>query len=336
MIRVGIVGALGYGGREFMRLIMAHPEAELVAAVVREGGKKLAEALPAFGKMSDLTLESFDAKSLAERCDVVFLAVPGTRSMELGAALFDAGVRVMDLGSDFRIKDPVAYKQYYKADYSRAELAKEAVYGHVPWYRDAITTARVVAVPGCFPISILTPLRPLIDAAAPEVPVVINSISGVSGAGKGLSDVFHYPAMNENMKAYKLAVHQHIPEIEQELGGLHTVQFTPHVAPLTRGILSTIVLRPSKEIDPAALLACYDDEPFVRVMPEGQIPDINQVRGSNFCDIGFVRDGRTGNIIVVSCIDNLCGGTAGMGIQCMNVAFGINERAGLMLPGMAP
>lgn len=336
MIRVGMVGALGYGGREFMRLLMGHPEAELVAAVEVEGGKKLAEVLPAFGKMTDITLETFDAKSLAERCDVVFIAVPGTLSMKLGAELRDAGARVMDLGSDFRIKDAALYQQYYKHELTRPELAQEAVYGHVPWYREPLKNAQLVAVPGCFPISILTPLRALIDAAAPEVPVVINSVTGVSGGGRALAEVFHFPTMNENIKAYKLAVHQHIPEIEQELGGKHIVQFTPHVAPLTRGILSTIVLRPSKEIDPAALLARYDDEPFVRVLPEGQIPDINHVRGSNFCDIGFVRDDRTGNIIVVSCIDNLCGGTAGMGIQCMNVAFGINERAGLMLPGMAP
>ena len=336
MIRVGIVGALGYGGREFMRLIVGHPEATLTAAVTREGGRKVAEVLPAFGKFIDLTLESFDAKSLAERCDVVFLAVPGTQSMALGAELYDSGVCVMDLGSDFRIKDPVAYTQYYKQEYTRPELARDAVYGHVPWYREQLKSARLVAVPGCFPISILTPLRALIDAAAPGVPVVVNSVSGVSGAGKGLSDVFHFPAMNENVKAYKLGIHQHIPEIEQELGGNWMVQFTPHVAPVTRGILSTIVLRPSRDIDPASLLARYDNEPFVRVLPEGQIPDLNHVRGSNFCDMGFKRDERTGNIVLVSVIDNLCGGTAGMGIQCMNVAFGIDERAGLMLPGMAP
>ena len=336
MIRVGVVGALGYGGRELMRLLMAHPEAELAAAVYREGGTRLDEVLPAFRKMTDVVLEAFDAESLARRCDVVFLAVPGTESMAMGGPLHDAGVKIIDLGSDFRIKDPEAYRKYYGAEYSRPELARQAVYGHVPWHREALRTAKIIAAPGCFPITVITALKPLLDAAQPETPVVVNSVSGVSGAGRKANDVFHFPNMNENVRAYKLAVHQHIPEIEQELDFKAQVQFTPHVAPVTRGILSTIVLRPSRDIDLAALYACYDNEPFVRVLGEGKIPDLNHVRGSNFCDLGWVRDERTGNLVIVSVIDNLVGGTAGMGMQCMNVAFGLDERAGLRLPGMAP
>jgi N-acetyl-gamma-glutamyl-phosphate reductase len=331
-----MVGAIGYGGREFMRLIMAHPEAELVAAVELEGGKRLDEVLPAFRKLTDVVLETFDPDALAKKCDVVFIAVPGNQSMELGARLRAAGARVMDLGSDFRIKDPALYAQYYKSEMKYPELAQGAVYGLAPWYREQIRTAQLVAVPGCFPISIITPLRPVIDAAQPEVPAVINSVTGVSGGGRAPNEVFHFPNMNENIKAYKLAVHQHIPEVEQELGSRWQVQFTPHVAPLTRGILSTIVLRPSREIDLAELYRCYDDEPFVRVLGEGNIPDINHVRGSNFCDLGWVRDGRTGNVVIVSVIDNLVGGTAGMGVQCMNIAFGLDERTGLRIPGMAP
>ncbi len=336
MIKVGMVGAIGYGGRELMRLLMAHPEAELVAAVEVEGGKRLDEVLPQFQKLTDVTLETFDAASLAKRCDVVFIAVPGTVSMKLGAALREAGACVMDLGSDFRIKDPAAYAKYYGAEYTKPELALEAVYGHVPWHREELRSADLVAVPGCFPISVITPLRPLVQAVLPAVPVVVNSVTGVSGGGRALNEVFHFPTMNENIKAYKLAVHQHIPEIEQEIGGGTLVQFTPHVAPLTRGILSTIAFRPSASIDPAQVFSCYDEEPFVRVLPEGQLPDINQVRGSNFCNLGWKMDERTGNLMVVSCIDNLVGGTAGMGIQCMNVRFGLEERAGLKLPGMAP
>jgi len=336
MIRAGMVGAIGYGGREFMRLLSVHPSAKLTAAVEVESGKRLDEVLPAFRKVLDLTLEPFDPEALAKKCDVVFIAVPGTKSMALGAQLHAAGVRVMDLGSDFRVKDPAAYRQYYKTEYSHPELAVKAVYGHVPFYRDQIRDAAIVAVPGCFPISVITPLRPLVEAAAPETPVVVNAVTGVSGAGRALNEVFHFPAMNENLRAYRLGTHQHIPEIEQELGGRVMVQFTPHVAPLTRGILSTIVLRPSKSIDVAALYRLYDDEPFVRVLPEGQIPDINHVRGSNFCDIGWVRDERTGNLLIVSVIDNLVGGTAGMGVQCMNVAFGLDERTGINFPGMAP
>lgn len=336
MIRVGMVGAIGFGGREFMRLLIAHPEAELVAAVELEGGRRLDEVLPGFRKLSDLVIEPFDAASLAKRCDVVFIAVPGTKSMELGAKLRAAGARVMDLGSDFRLKDPAAYLKYYRAEYTHPELVKESVYGLVPWYREQLRHANLVAVPGCFPISAILPLRPLIEAAAPQVPVVIDAITGVSGGGRALNEVFHFPNMNENVRAYRLANHQHTPEIEQELGHKVLVQFTPHVAPLTRGILTTITLRPSKPIDPAELYRCYDHEPFVRVLAPGQIPDINHVRSSNFCDIGWVMDERTGNLLIVSAIDNLVGGTAGMGVQCMNVAFGLDERMGLKLPGMAP
>lgn len=336
MIKVGLVGAIGFAGREFLRLLMAHPEAELVAAVEVEGGKRLDEVLPAFRKMTDVVLETFDAESLAKRCDVVFMGLPGTVSMDIGAALRKAGARVMDLGSDFRIKDLNAFTQYYKVTHKCPELVQESVYGLVPWYRDAIRDAQLVAVPGCFPISVITPLRPIVEAAAPEVPIVVNSVTGVSGGGRNPNEVFHFPNMNENLKAYKLAVHQHTPEIEQEIGGKYLVQFTPAVAPLTRGIMSCITLRPSREIDLETLYRCYDREPFVRVLPEGTIPDINHVRASNFCDIGWVRDERTGNILIVSCIDNLVGGTAGMGIQCMNVAFGLDERTGLNYPGMAP
>ena len=166
--------------------------------------------------------------------------------------------------------------------------------------------------------------------------MVINAITGVSGAGRALHEVFHFPNMNENIKAYKIAVHQHIPEIEQEIGGETLIQFTPHVAPLTRGIISTIVVRPSAPLDLDAIYECYADEPFVRVLGEDIFPDVNQVRGSNFCDFGWKMDERTGNLVIVSAIDNLIGGTAGMGIQCMNVAFGLDERCGLRLPGMAP
>lgn len=336
MIRVAMVGAIGFGGREFMRLVSAHPEAEVVAAVELEGGKRLDEVLPAFRKTTGLVLETLDPESLAKRCDVAFLAVPGKASMALGKQLRDAGIRVMDLGSDFRLKDPAAFKAYYHADHTCPELLDEAVYGHVPWYRDQIRDAQLVAVPGCFPISIITALKPVIEAAAPEVPVIVNSVTGVSGGGRALNEVFHFPNMNENLKAYKIGVHQHIPEIEQELGFTAPVQFVPHVAPLTRGILSTSVLRPSRGIDVAELFKCYEEEPFVRVLPEGQVPDINNVRASNFCDIGWVRDERTGNIVIVSAIDNLVGGTAGMGVQCMNVGFGLDERTGLNFPGMAP
>ncbi len=366
MIRAGIVGATGYGGRELLRLLGAHAGVKLTAlASTSVSGETLDEALPAFRKMHTLRFETFDAQALAEKCDVVFVGVPGKLSMEPVAALRAAGVRVIDIGPDFRLKDTAVYAKYYKADHTAAHLLPEAVYGHVPWYREALKGANLVAVPGCYPISILTPVRPLLDVPeegqrakgegqrkleaheaggtpavraplVPCLPIVVDSISGISGAGKGTSEVFHFPEMNENLKAYKIGNHQHIPEIEQELGFRAVVQFTPHVAPITRGILTTITLRPERPFDPAPYFARYEAEPFVRVLGPGVLPDVKHVRGSNFCDFGWVMDGRTGNLIIVSAIDNLMGGTAGMALQCMNLMFGLDETDGLRYGGMAP
>jgi N-acetyl-gamma-glutamyl-phosphate reductase len=319
-------------------LLTAHAGVELTAlASTSVSGETLDEALPAFRKLHTLEFETFDAHALAKKCDVVFVGVPGKLSMAPVAALRAAGVRVIDIGPDFRLKDTAAYAKYYKADHSAADLLPEAVYGHVPWYREQLRGANLVAVPGCYPISILTPVRPLLEAPLlPGLPIVADSVSGISGAGKGTSEAFHFPEMNENLKAYKIGNHQHIPEIEQELGFRAVVQFTPHVAPITRGILTTITLRPERSFDPAPYFARYAAEPFVRVLGEGLLPDVKHVRGSNFCDFGWVMDGRTGNLIIVSAIDNLMGGTAGMALQCMNVMFGLDETMGLRYGGMAP
>ena len=336
MIRVGTVGAIGYGGRELIRVLGLHPEVKLVAAAELESGKRLDEALPAFRNLTDVVLEPFDAEALAKNCDVVFMAVPGTKSMALGAALRKAGARVIDQGPDFRIKDTALFAEYYKTEHTASDLLDEAVYGWVPWYREQIRDASLVAVPGCYPISVLTPLRPLVGQVNTDVPIVVDTISGISGAGRALLEPFHFPEMNENVKAYKIGVHQHTPEIEQELHDAFMVQFTPHVGPYTRGILSTITVRCDKAVDLAGLYACYDDEPFVRVLGEGNLAELKYIRGSNFCDFGWVMDNRTGNLIIVSAIDNLFGGTAGMAVQCMNVMFGLAETTGLTFAGMAP
>lgn len=337
MIRVGIVGATGYGGRELLRLLAPHPQVRIsVLASQSAAGKAVADVLPAFRKVVDLAFEPFDAQRLASECDVVFVGVPGKESMAPVAALRAEGVRTIDIGPDFRLKDTQAFQQYYKTAHTADAHLPGAVYGLVPYYREQIKTAHLVAVPGCYPISIITPLRPLLDAPLADVPVVINSISGVSGAGRSLSEGLHYPEMDGNVKAYKLAVHQHIPEIEQELGHRMQVQFTPHIAPLTRGMLSTIVVRMREPFDPAPYYARYDAEPFVRVLGEKELPEAKHVRASNFCDIGWTVDRRTSNLILVSAIDNLVGGTAGMAVQCMNLMFGVEETTGIFAAGMTP
>ncbi len=336
MIRVGIVGAIGYGGRELTRLLGIHPEAELVAAVELEGGTRLDDLLPQFRKLTDVVCETFDAETLAKRCDAVFIAVPGTKSMALGAALRAAGVRTIDMGPDFRIQDPAAFRQYYKVEHTAPELLPEAVYGLVPYYREQLRDAQLVAVPGCYPASVVFPLKPLIDAPLADVPIVVDAISGMTGAGRALAEAFHFPEMNENVKAYKVGVHQHTPEIEQELGNKFLVQFTPHVGPYSRGILSTITVHLKETIQVAPYYECYVDEPFVRVLGEGRLAELKHVRGSTFCDFGWVMDTRTRNLVIVSAIDNLVGGTAGMAIQCFNLMFGLDERTGLAFGGMAP
>jgi N-acetyl-gamma-glutamyl-phosphate reductase len=337
VIRIGITGATGYGGRELLRLLIAHPEAELTAlSSTSAAGEKLSDVLPAFRKLCDLRFEAFDAEALAAKCDVVFVGVPGRESMSPVAALRAAGVKVIDIGPDFRLRNTADFRQWYKAEHTAEAQLAEAVYGMVPWYREAIAAADLVAVPGCYPISCILPLRPLMEAPAAAAPVVIDAISGISGAGRTLNEAFHYPEMAGNLKAYKLGAHQHTPEIEQELLHRVKVQFTPHVAPLTRGILTTITLRPAELFDPAPYYACYENEPFIRVLGECALAEVKHVRGTNFCDFGWVADERTGNLMLVSAIDNLMGGTAGMAVQCFNLMFGFAEDCGLRWGGMAP
>ncbi|MDZ4858204.1 MAG: N-acetyl-gamma-glutamyl-phosphate reductase [Candidatus Hydrogenedentes bacterium] len=336
MIRIGIVGT-GYGAREMMRLAAIHPEIALVAvASTSAAGKPLGDVLPAFRNVHDLTVETFDAAALAKKCDAVVIGVPSGQSISVVSALRDAGARVLDLGGDFRLKDTAAFEKYYKEKHGAAHHVAESVYGLAPVYREQLKSAQLVCVPGCYPISAILPLRPILDHASTDIPIVIDAISGISGAGRSPSDGYHFPEMNENLKAYKLGVHQHVPEIEQELGHRAMVQFTPHVAPLTRGILTTITFRPAGAIDPVAAYASYAQEPFVRVLPQGQLPEVKHVRGSNFCDIGWTTDARTGNLLIICAIDNLMGGTAGMAVQCLNIMFGLDERTGLNFAGMAP
>ena len=337
-IRIGLAGATGYGGRELLRLLASHPCVEVIAlASTSAAGEHIQDVLPAFRGIYYLHFEPFDPQKLAGTCDAVFVGVPGKASMEPVAALRAAGATVVDIGPDFRLKDPAAFRAYYGVEHTAPSLLPESVYGLVPRYREAIRGAKLVAVPGCYPISALVPLIPLLDAPVDwSVPPVIDSVSGISGAGRTPSEAYHFPEMNENMKAYRVGGHQHIPEIEQELGGRTRVQFTPHVAPLTRGILTTITLRVKEPFDPAPWYADWQREPFIRVLGEGMLPEIKHVRATSFCDFGWVMDRRTGNLVIVSAIDNLMGGTAGMAIQCLNVMFGIDERAGIWFGGMAP
>lgn len=337
MIRVGIVGATGYGSRELLRLLAMHPEAE-VAVVTSESaaGRPLCDALPALRGLYNIQCEVFKPELIADRCDVAFVGVPSAKSMPFVVPLHERGVKVIDIGPDFRLSDPAVFEKYYGEKHAAPQLLDEAVYGLVPLNRAAVKEANLVAVPGCYPISSILPLHPILDAAQANVPIIIDSVSGITGAGRTPNDTYHFPEMNENVRAYSVTTHRHTPEIEQALGGRAVVQFTPHVGPYSRGILSTITIRPTKEFDVAACYTGYADEPFIRVLATNRLPEVRYVRDSNFCDIGWVQDERTGNLIIISALDNLMGGTAGMAIQCMNLMFGLDERTALTRPGMAP
>ena len=344
MIRAGVIGAVGYAGRELIRLLGIHPEAELVAAIELESGKSLGEVMPALAKTTSVKLETFDAERLAEQCDVVFMALHGGTSMDFIPPLRQAGVKVIDMGPDFRLKNTADFKKYYGMEHRAPELLDEAVYGLAPYYRDQIATTSLVAVPGCYVMSVLFPVRPLVDGISRDFPVIVDAISGLSGAGRALHEVFHFPEMNENVRAYKLGVHQHTPEIEQELhqlaGEKFFISFTPHLLPVKRGILSTMYATLKKKTTEAKLrdlyASFYAGEKFVRICPAGVYPNISSVCGSNFCDIGLTVDLRTGRVIIISAIDNLIKGTAGQAVQNMNLVCGLPEDSGLGTPPLYP
>ncbi|MBC7326127.1 MAG: N-acetyl-gamma-glutamyl-phosphate reductase, partial [Moorella sp. (in: Bacteria)] len=277
--------------------------------------------------------------------DVIFVSLPHGHAMALAPEIVGRGKIFIDLGADFRFRNPDIYEKWYRVTHTARALAAEATYGLPEIYREEIRTARLVANPGCYPTSVILGLAPLLKKGlvAPDS-IIIDSKSGVSGAGRGLSLNTHYCEVNENIKAYGVASHRHTPEIEQELSLLAgqevVVSFTPHLTPMTRGILSTIYARLTRPVGQEEVINVYKDfyfrEPFVRVLPAGTLPATKMVVGSNHCDLGLVVDNRTGRIIVVAAIDNLIKGASGQAVQNMNIILGFPEDTGIAGPGLYP
>jgi N-acetyl-gamma-glutamyl-phosphate reductase len=346
VVRVAVAGASGYTGVELLRLLVQHPAARVTLLTADTSvNRPISDVFPSLRGFIDATCQPLDAAKLAGDADVVFLALPHKASMAVGADLLQRGARVLDLSADFRLADPDAYPAWYGLTHAAPQLLKEAVYGLPELHRDAIARARLVAVPGCYPTSAILGLAPLVaDGLIDLDTIVIDSISGVSGAGRKPELHTHYSEANENLKAYGVARHRHTPEVEQELSRLAgrevTVSFTPHLAPLTRGILTTSTASLSSRRSTGELLehyrGFYRERPFVRVLPEGVLPETKHVLHSNLCDVGLVSDGRTGRVIVVSAIDNLVKGASGQAVQCFNVMAGLDERLGLWIPGLFP
>lgn len=352
MVKVGIIGATGYAGAELVRIISSHPRAELVAITSQSYvGRELARVFPHLTPATRLFCREQDIPALAREVDVLFTALPHGLSVPIVRDALAGGAKVVDLGADFRLDDRAEYEHWYKVTHDAPELLAEAVYGLPEINRERIGGARVVGNPGCYPTGAILGLAPLLrQGLVRRESIIIDSKSGVSGAGRGLNIGSLYAECNESIKAYNVGGHRHIPEIEQELSKLAgekvTVSFTPHLTPMTRGILSTIYadltgFSGKAGADRAAELQSiysefYANEPFVHVLPLGELPQTKWCSGSNHCFIGLTVDPRVNRVVVVSAIDNLVKGAAGQALQNMNLLFGLPETAGLEFPGIYP
>lgn len=340
MLHVGIIGASGYTGVELARLLAGHPEIHLTVATSRKyAGKQLAEVFPNLRKRVNVRCENLTVDELIDRADFFFTAVPHKTAMDIVPGLLAAGKKVVDLSADYRIHDPAVYEAWYQ-EHSSPQFLAEAAYGLPELYRDRIKTARLTANPGCYPTSAILALAPLLRKGLIDPStLIIDSKSGTSGAGRAPNVGSLFCEVTDGFKPYKVGgTHRHIPEIEQELtaaaGSPVTVTFTPHLLPISRGILSTIYASLTIEGNGTDVQALYEDtygdEPFVRVLPAGTPPATQYVRGSNCCDISLQKDMRTGRLIVMSAIDNIVKGASGQAVQNMNLMNGFPETTGLM------
>jgi N-acetyl-gamma-glutamyl-phosphate reductase len=329
MVKVGIINVTGYIGMEIARLLYLHPEVELASVTGRGAvGKKLGDVLPHLANF-DLTIE----QDLGD-VSLAFSAMPHKDSAEAVAAALDRNLKVVDISADFRLKDPGDYKKWYDFPHPSPKLLKEAVYGLVELNRDSIAASRLVANPGCYPTGAILALAPAIKEGLIEPEVIIDAKSGVSGAGRSLNIKVHFAEANENLSAYALDGHRHLPEMVQELRALNpsldlSVTFVPHLVPMNRGILTTCYAKIIGNVK--KLLKAYDefyeDEPFVKVVDSP--PQTKQTLGTNMCLVHPVVDERTGRLIVVSCIDNLVKGGAGQAVQNMNLMLHFPETTAL-------
>lgn len=341
MIDVGIIGGSGYTGGELLRLLANHPEVDVRLVTSRKlSGKPVSLVHPHLKSIYALNFEALNAKEAAERCDIIFTGVPHGTAMDWVPDLLDAGTRVIDLSSDYRLPVDVFEKTYGM----KHRAPRDAIFG-LPELHSEVAEAKLVGNPGCYPTGAILALAPLAHAGLVDR-VVYDSKSGISGAGIEPTETSHYPNMSQNVIPYKITTHRHVPEIKQELGLLSPgikVNFTPHVIPSVRGILTTAHVFAKEEAettlqDREAVARIYrdfyKDAPFVR-LADGA-PRLSAVRGSNFCDISFEPEKGSDRIVVVSAIDNLVKGASGQAIQNMNLMAGLDQRTGLWFPGMAP
>jgi N-acetyl-gamma-glutamyl-phosphate reductase len=342
VLKVGIVGGTGYTGVELLRLLAGHPQVQLHAITSRaDAGTPVSQMFPSLRGYVDLAFVHPDAARL-DQCDVVFFATPHGIAMQQAPGLLDAGVRVIDLAADFRIKDIAVWEKWYRMPHTCTDLVEEAVYGLPEVNRDKIRQARLVANPGCYATAVQLGFIPLLEAGVIEADSLIaDSKSGVSGAGRKAEIPSLFAEASDNFKAYGVAGHRHLPEIRQGLaqafGKPVGLTFVPHLTPMIRGIHATLYGRVKKEADVQALFEQrYASEAFVDVLPAGSMPETRSVRGSNLCRIAVHRPQGGDTVVVLSVIDNLVKGAAGQAVQNMNIMFGLPESAGLNVIPLLP
>lgn len=342
MIKVGIVGGTGYTGIELLRLLSAHPEAQLTAITSRnESGMPVAQMYPSLRGLVDLAFTAPEETRLAD-CDIVFFATPHGVAMKQAPELLAAGVKIIDLAADFRFQDTATFEEWYGMPHSQPELQKEAVYGLPEINREAIKKARIVGLPGCYPTSVQLGYAPLLRQGKPlvdETRLIADCKSGTSGAGRRAQVGMLLAEASDNFHAYGASGHRHQPEIVQGLKALTGNQreigltFVPHLTPMVRGIHSTLyasLLPEAREMDIQRLYEThYQADPFVDVMPAGSHPETRSVRGSNYLRIALHRPKNSDMLVILVVEDNLVKGAAGQGVQCMNLMFGLDETTGL-------
>jgi N-acetyl-gamma-glutamyl-phosphate reductase len=339
MIKVSIIGATGYTGGELLKILRNHPEARVTHVTSESSpGKRLEEAHPQLRKDYDLTLEAFDPQRLAKDTDLAFFALPHGVGSKAIAQFLATGRKVVDLSADFRLRDLKTYESWYKVKHASPKLLKEAVYGLPELFRDRIPGARLIANPGCYATTTILALAPLLkhNVIDPSS-IVVDAKSGVSGAGKKLDPMYHFPECAENFQAYAVAKHRHVPEIEQALkdasGRAAPLTFVPHLVPMTRGILANAYARLKRKMSSAQVRALfekeYGGERFIRLLPEGRWPRTQDVSYGNYVDINATVDERNGRVIVMAALDNLVKGASGQAVQNMNLMSGFDEAAGL-------
>jgi N-acetyl-gamma-glutamyl-phosphate reductase len=339
MTRAGIVGATGYAGAELVRILAGHPDVELTMLTSRQfAGVRFDSVYPSMTGVVDLVCEELSMDRLCDRTDIIFTALPHKLPMTLVPQMLKKGKRVIDLSADFRFNDATVYESAYQT-HTAKHLLDQTVYGLSEIYYDQIQSAALIGNPGCYPTSVLLALVPLVTLEYIDLKTIIaDSKSGVSGAGRSLSITSHYCEVTESFKPYKVAVHRHNPEmnavLSREACQSVDITFVPHLVPMSRGMLTTIYATPVARRSPTDIINCYRnafaDKPFIRLCPDDRPPDTLHVRGTNYCDIGFKIDERTGRLILMSAIDNLVKGAAGQAVQNMNLMLGHDETAGLL------